>query len=251
MNGHGAVTSTERLCDLSVRRFVARSELGAYVSGRGTVLEVLRSAACAEFPNDNPALHRGAIWGCESTRGPATCTGPAKAAVEIVTLLEPILSQSESAPTPVSEVGHTGATERVEPEQDPFATLMRLLEDAARTSGASDDLAGGLRWLLGEAPFDVGSLHAVAVEALIAGNYVERTTHGIQRTEGFARTVTAWQGILRGDGEDFAACGAASLDEWAADMVARLLGSPTRAVGLRRELRRRGVAAFGLIAEAA
>jgi hypothetical protein len=37
------------------------------------------------------------------------------------------------------------------------------------------------------------------------------------------------------------------LDEWAADLLARLLGAPARATGLRRDLRSRGVAAFGLV----
>jgi hypothetical protein len=37
------------------------------------------------------------------------------------------------------------------------------------------------------------------------------------------------------------------LDEWAADVLARLFGAPDRSAQLRRELRGRGVAAFGLI----
>jgi hypothetical protein len=61
--------------------------------------------------------------------------------------------------------------------------------------------------------------------------------------------VLAWQGILRGESEDFGALG--PLDEWAADVVARVVGNPARADGIRRELRRRGVAAFGVVADAA
>ena len=40
----------------------------------------------------------------------------------------------------------------------------------------------------------------------------------------------AWQGILRGESEDFEACGSASLDEWAAEVVAGVIGQGSRAV---------------------
>jgi hypothetical protein len=146
-------------------------------------------------------------------------------------------------PGPASDVG-----EKVD---DPFSTLKRVLAEVASAWGASDQIAGGLRGLLGETRLDAALLPGAAVEALIAGRYVEETSHGIVRTEVLARTVLAWQGILRGQGEDFAACGRATLDEWAADIVACLLGSPMHATALRRELRQRGVAAFGLVVQAA
>ena len=37
------------------------------------------------------------------------------------------------------------------------------------------------------------------------------------------------------------------LDEWAADVLARLMGAPDRIPSLRRDLRTRGVVAFGLV----
>ena len=66
-----------------------------------------------------------------------------------------------------------------------------------------------------------------------------------------AAQALAWQGILRGESEDFAACGGGMLDEWTASLVAQRLGNAQRADGLKRELRRRGVAAFGLVDQAA
>jgi hypothetical protein len=41
------------------------------------------------------------------------------------------------------------------------------------------------------------------------------------------------------------------LDEWCAGLLAKIMGSPSRVEGLRRDLRGRGVAAFGLVADAA
>jgi hypothetical protein len=58
--------------------------------------------------------------------------------------------------------------------------------------------------------------------------------------------ATAWRAILRGESEDFSKC-AATLDEWAANALASILSAPQKAGQLRRELRARGVAAFGLI----
>jgi hypothetical protein len=94
-------------------------------------------------------------------------------------------------------------------------------------------------------------LEESATEALLAGALVEHTDRGLTRAPGFTSLVLAWQGILRGESEDFGPCGAASLDEWAANVVARVLGTSSRTEGIRRELRRRGVAAFGFIADAA
>jgi hypothetical protein len=60
----------------------------------------------------------------------------------------------------------------------------------------------------------------------------------------------AWQSVIRGQSEDFSECGGMALDEWAAGIVARVAGSG-RSDAIRREVRRRGVAAFGFMAEAA
>jgi hypothetical protein len=60
-------------------------------------------------------------------------------------------------------------------------------------------------------------------------------------------TANAWRLILRSESEDFGPCGALSLDEWAADVLARALGAPARSASIRRELRSAGVAAFGLV----
>ena len=74
------------------------------------------------------------------------------------------------------------------------------------------------------------------------------------RSSPFTAKVVAWQGILRGESEDFSLPDGGALeplDEWAADVLARVLGSPARADAVRRDVRRRGIAAFGLVSEAA
>jgi hypothetical protein len=108
--------------------------------------------------------------------------------------------------------------------------LVAVLEEVARAAGADDAMLATLLCLLGRTRLD-----AAAPE-----------THHTLRTQ-----ALAWQGILRGESEDFAACGAAMLDEWSAALIAGVLGQNARADGLKRELRRRGVAAFGLVEQAA
>jgi hypothetical protein len=214
------------------------------------------AAICSEFPNDNPALHRGAIWLCMGTSGAATCELPVTPDRLDARERRAVEASQQAADLTVAEVaacaGELGPeNDAVEPVSDPFATLKRWLGEVASAWGASEEIAIGLRGLLGEARLDAARLPVATVEALIAGKYVEQTADGITRTEVLTRTVLAWQGVLRGEGDDLAACGRATLDEWSADIVARLLGSPMLATALRRELRQRGVAAFGLVAHAA
>jgi hypothetical protein len=79
-----------------------------------------------------------------------------------------------------------------------------------------------------------------------------RAMLGQTQVEGLSTDVgaRAWEGIIRGESEDFSQCGSETLDEWAAGVVARVVGHG-RSDAIRRELRRRGIAAFGFMAEAA
>jgi hypothetical protein len=116
------------------------------------------------------------------------------------------------------------------PQDDPFEALTAVLEDVARGAGASESAMHVLRVLLGR--------ERIAADA--------PAEHSSLRAAG-----AAWRAILRGESEDFSACGASTLDEWSSKLLAAALGEPARADGLRRELRERGVAAFGLVVEAA
>jgi hypothetical protein len=57
---------------------------------------------------------------------------------------------------------------------------------------------------------------------------------------------------LRDDSAGVAACGTTTLDRFGADLLAALLTIPaTRAEELRKELRKAGIAAFGVLEAAA
>lgn len=219
-------------------------------------------AACAEFPNDNPALHRGAIWRCTEVLGTLSCELPAPLSIP-----ETVLESSHAQAGPAERVGFE-VLEAAEPcddpeddeaaieivddldfDVDPFARLVDVLGDAARALGADECTLVGLRALFGLARADAIAPSENAAQALLAGQVLVRGAKGLTRANEFTSQVLAWQGVLRGESEDFGALG--PLDEWAADVVARVVGNPARADGIRREIRRRGVAAFGIVADAA
>ncbi|HEY6725577.1 MAG TPA: hypothetical protein VI197_16185 [Polyangiaceae bacterium] len=61
--------------------------------------------------------------------------------------------------------------------------------------------------------------------------------------------ANAWRRLLSGQSSDLTECGDRPLDEWVSDLVGARLGSDAAAIAaLRRALRKRGVAAFGMLA---
>jgi hypothetical protein len=208
----------------------------------------------AEFPNDNPALHRGASWVCLTPTSPPTAVLPeptpnlALAAPPPLVLAAVEEDREEDEPIVVEELDplEDASIEGDEPAlapvpDDPFTALLCALAEVAVRVG-SPDAAAILPALLMdgrlEHPLPEGAAEALAEAGIIEGGVV---------AEPFVRTTRAWRAILRGSSEGFDVCGTAMLDEWAADLLARLLGSPARAHLLRRELRARGVAAFGVV----
>ncbi|MGC4090725.1 MAG: hypothetical protein QM756_23205 [Polyangiaceae bacterium] len=89
------------------------------------------------------------------------------------------------------------------------------------------------------------ALGADAERALRLRGYL--LAEGSAASEAFVATQGAWRDVLSGRSENFAACGASTLDDWATALLSALLGRPaTRADELKRALRGRGVAAFGM-----
>jgi hypothetical protein len=236
-----------------------------------------RVARCAEFPNDNPSLHRGAIWICAEIGAGASCElpPPDEAASDAVEVTVGLTSKDLPGAEPEEEGGIIEVVEDLtfedtveeqtpedarsskDPETtsgdapDAFEAFVRVLAEVAGASGADARAVTCLRALLGQSRLDGIALEESVTEALVAGALVVRAERGLVRAPGFTSLVLAWQGILRGESEDFGPCGAVTLDEWSANVVASVLGTASRAEGIRRDLRRRGVAAFGFIADAA
>jgi hypothetical protein len=226
----------------------------------------------SEFPNDNPSLHRGVRWVCLALLGePSALAAPAMREEAPVEERVPVAGTSRVVPVgqqlegrredgeeaivieelpPLDDsasVEGAPAAALATPARgpsDPFSVLVATLEDVARGAG-SPWVAAALPGLLLEGRLD-HPMPGDAALALAEG----RIARGAEVTRDFCDQTRAWRAVLDGTSDDFSACGGAMLDEWAADLLARLLAAPARAQGLRRELRMRGVAAFGLVAAA-
>lgn len=152
-------------------------------------------------------------------------------------------------PAPIESASNDSSETETEtvlppPPEDPFTVLVCRLADIAIGAGAPD-VAAVLPELLmdGRLSNDVGAESAAALAE--AGIVVDGAV-----TPTFAGQATAWREILRGTSDDFDATGGAMLDEWAAEVLACLLGARSRGPSLKKDLRSRGVAAFGLVAAA-
>lgn len=278
---------------------------------------------CAEFPNDNPALHAGASWICldpgsplrpvvrpgaprtkESNVCPARAQRPENASGcggagrEAIASLEPAgPPPSEPWPEDVAEAvelwlgglvvgkergtdageeaGVTGAgtvgeatadleppdetvtegaldeastDDPAAPEADPFAAFTAALVEVALASGATRAAAILPRWLEGEAidSAELGDLGGALSDAGL-GRWEGSALRASAREQAIAR---AWRGILRGEQEDLSACGDSTLDGWAAGLLEVLGIRGEGDASARRALRKRGVAAFGMLVAA-
>jgi hypothetical protein len=267
------------------RQFLARLEPGsihpvpAIMSNR---------ARASEFPNDNPQLHRGAVWVMQE---PCAPWEPERAATPAPPVVECAAIALETAPLPLpetaiateseatteteaetetlvaasatagafdafdDEVDGIEVVEELEPleldlapsDGDPFATFIATLVEVAVEAGC-DRAAAILPALLEGGRVMPGVLPGSVTDALLESGMLARTDAGLVGGEPLRQTAAAWRAILRGDSEDFSSCGSRMLDEWAADLVACLVAAPAKTERLRRELRTRGVAAFGLVA---
>jgi hypothetical protein len=220
----------------------------------------------AEFPNDNPALHAGVSWVCLTPLArptpelsihepppitvpePPTLAAPEimAALVEEAVLAEETVVVEDLEPVEINVEGIIPCFESIAPETIP---------DEIRTSAlppASDDPFTTLVFTLADVAISAGSPHVASMlpGLLFDGRAPDDLLAALDPS--FQNTVAAWRAILRGTSEDFSDCG--MLDEWASDLLARLvsvhtvLDAKATAPRLRQELRARGVAAFGLAA---
>jgi len=130
----------------------------------------------------------------------------------------------------------------------PFEVFVATLTQVAlrRSSPRS---AAALQALLEHGRLAPGALDEGATRALVGKRVLD--ANGRQPTPEFRAATDAWRGVLEGTAADLSACGDRTLDVWAAELVAALVStSSADTAELRRELRRAGVAAFGLLAVA-
>ena len=228
----------------------------------------------SEFPNDNPELHDGLVWACPTPCAPALPTLRLRASAPVRVLrpewesksdpsgrqapleapiaLEPALA-AVSEPEAAYELEPANEPESLEPSTDSpsptgFAAFVRALSDILAARGATR-AAANVGALLGIDRLACDAFDAETKQTLVARAIVDAKSG--RPTPEFSMVSRAWRDVLDGTGGDLAACGSATLDVFGAELLGALLGVPSgRADELRRALRQRGVAAFGLLVAA-
>lgn len=211
----------------------------------------------AEFPHDNPELFSGPGWlAVEPCGGPKAITWPSRRDLHY--------RQPEATAARADERGHD-ARETALPhvaELPPSAThpteaLCAELTDFDRFVAAVRSVlpidvdarvAGAIEQFLrdGSLPGDV--LAADARDALEANGFASVDSGGWSVHTRASETAGAWRRLLSGRVSDLAACGDRPLDEWASVFAGACLGYDRSGTAvLRRALRKRGVAAFGML----
>jgi hypothetical protein len=133
--------------------------------------------------------------------------------------------------------------------EDGFLRFVAALVEIAECEGAAAQ-AAALPALLALQPVPADAVGATAVGALLGAGLCVEVDGTVRASDHLAALVHAWSGVLRRTG-DFSACGSVTLNEWAADLLAALLGDVQRASAMQYQLRRRGIAAFGMVQLAA
>jgi len=153
---------------------------------------------------------------------------------EVPEVSEELSGETSGEPEKVSE--------QLQPA-DPYIMLAQAMASVAIQRGRLVEAQAVQSLLLGDR---VEGLSAERIQQLISAEIVGPSGRA---TEKISTVAKGWSNILRGENEDWAAVGASSLDEWAAEILSRFLeNSPVSQ--LRKELREQGVAAFGLASAA-
>lgn len=218
----------------------------------------------SEFPNDNPELHDGLVWACPTPCAPALptlrlrTTAPARVlrpswepASGPRSSSEPLVAPERREPEPALEpvADELEASEESEQAAESvFPAFVAALSAVLLERGATKS-AATVGALLGESRLARDALDAETKKALVARGMLDGKSG--RPTPEFSMVARAWRDVLDGTNADLSACGTATLDVWSAEVVAALLGDVRgHSDEIRRALRRRGVAAFGMLAAA-
>jgi len=154
------------------------------------------------------------------------------------------ITRPEVPPVEVTQAPEPEPPPQIAERLDAFAQLVSLLTRVALAGGATRAAAVLPAFLAGQV------VELPETSSVIASGHAVASGSGVVISEGALGAARAWRAVLTGESEDLSGC-EETLDSWCAGLLAALCGTPSRANELRRELRRFGVAAFGLLAEAA
>jgi hypothetical protein len=156
--------------------------------------------------------------------------------------IEPIAAEI-AEPTELEQAQPIPEAEEFEPELVP-----EIIVETGESARSSFD--GFIEALVAVLLSSGATRAAAALPAWLRSGRIEAPLADLPllRSDELGTTLEAWRAVLAGTSGDLSACGASTLDRWAAELLAIVLGAPqARVEELRRDLRRRGVAAFGML----
>lgn len=204
---------------------------------------------------------------CESPRDtaePPTLLSPmlleaatASSPIELNAKAESVASAAKSPPVPLrmsasaAEPGLAKA-QPLAPAREPsvaFENLLRTLADVALARGATR-AAAVVADLLRTGSIQADLLSRDAIDAGISAGILAERGGRIALSEATYAVARAWRVALEDDG-DLANIGHTTLDGFCSELLAVIAADTASTDAIRRELRSRGVAAFGLLEVAA
>jgi hypothetical protein len=227
---------------------------------------VISRRAASEFPNDNPELHDGLVWACPEPRGRALPTLRIRA---LDGELPKVLGPAWERPAPLESPVVSVVRREVAPAAEhPIFDELPLAEPASQPTLEASPFDVFIQTVARVAMARGATRAAAAVTALLSAGRL--TTDGVDKalldglvrrrilspgsghaSPELAQATRAWRAVLEAADADLSGCGSSTLDAWAAELLAAVMNAPSGELGeLRRELRRAGVAAFGLLAVA-
>lgn len=169
--------------------------------------------------------------------------GSDSAGIEAESVAEPESAELKEKPVSMTPVLTTVAASDAVPAEDPrdpYEAFVHALTAVAMANGASRGAA--IMTTLLDGSIDLRVIPEETLSSLARAGVLDST--GSRISEAFGCTANAWREVLRNQSSDFSACGSATLDVFGADLL-RSLGVDG-GIDVRKELRRRGVAAFGM-----
>jgi hypothetical protein len=226
----------------SERRRVLRPEWEARSDPRASAAPVIPPPADAQSavlaaPTAPPSASQNAFDGAIEATGDLAIASPLEvmsAPSEAIVEAETFATTTVATETLVDPAGASGFEAFV-------AALASILAERGATRAAAN-----IGSLLGKARLARDAFEPATKKALVARGYIDSKSG--RPTPEFSVVAHAWRDVLDGTSSDLSACGSATLDVWGAELLAALLSAS--ADELRRALRQRGVAAFGMLAAA-
>ncbi len=204
----------------------------------------------AEFPNDNPLLHAGSRWLTTRFDRPWRALRRSSDLVAVgqpePPPLRPVQVPDWLGAKPPAARGRAAERAAAPEPSAAFQAYLSAVERVARGAGG-EVIAERFRALLTRDALGPRALEPSQYQALVAEGIVAAERTPLALTEDFRAQLAAWRAALGAEPGSLQTC-AETLDTWTGRVLAALLGYAADRQGkLRRELRKQGVAAFGML----